>query len=209
MKKLIFSLAAFFTFGFFGFAQLDVNKVSQRLANDTNFIKFIANIRKIPNETNFNILNKIVGKKEISADDVTNFAVAFGFENIQSAEEFDASTTPILKVLVENYSLKNLESKELESLIEAAVALMPQDQIAETFSNCKGRLSNCRIASMAIYTIEAVGCVSAGVGLGGVTWWCGGCLGASVGSVCIAAATAHYFSMMSDCNYNYQDCINN
>ena len=207
MKKLIFALIATVMFGFVGIAQFDIKSAAPLLAKDKNFITFINNISKIPNETNIKNYKSIIEKQEFNSEDLINLVIAFGFRNLDEAQKFDSQNSPLLKKLMLDHSLKDLNSNELENFVETAIILIPEDQQPLANKNCNDRKTNCVIASVAIYTLEAAGCISAGVGLGGVTFWCGGCLGAAVGSVCVAAASVHYYSMLQDCNFAYEDCV--
>jgi len=192
-----------------GNAQFDVKNAVSLLAKDKNFVTFINNISKIPNETNIVNYKSIIKKKEINLEDVNDLAIAFGFKNLREAQKFDSENSQLLKNLIKDHSLQSLNPDELENLVESSIILIPEEQQPVVMSDCIGIKRNCIISSVAIYTIEAVGCVSAGVGLAGVTFWCGGCFGAAVGSACIAAASAHYYTMLQDCNFAYQDCNNN
>lgn len=208
MKKIVFCLVGIFMFGFVANAQFDLKNTASLLSRDKNFVNLINNISKIPNETNIDNYKRILEKKEISPEDEKDLAIAFGFRNLEDAQKFDSENSQLLKSLITDYSLKSLNPDELQNLVETAIVLIPEDQQPVVMSDCRGIKRNCIISSIAIYTIEATGCISAGVGLAGVSFWCGGCFGAAVGSVCIAAASAHYYTMLQDCNFEYQDCIN-
>lgn len=71
--------------------------------------------------------------------------------------------------------------------------------------NCSARRSNCQYSSLAIYTLEIIGCGSAAAGVGAGTLGLGG---VAVYTLCAGAALVHYNTMMNDCTYAYQDCIN-
>lgn len=211
MKKIFLTIITTLVLTFGSFGQIDPNTIGSRIAKDSEFIQVLQNLE------DFSVLNKnrgqikaLVKKDKLTEEEREQLASALGFRSVEDIYHFEKTNGINIENIINRYALSKLSESQLSLVFEIAV----EEGLAElnsglpvATSSCERRYKSCKKGAYSLYTVEMAGCVGAGFALGGVSFWCGGCIGAAVGTFCATAATLHLDSMLESCQFDYEDCL--
>lgn len=208
MKKVIFGLIASLMIGNLTFSQSKIDILTKEITQSTEFDNLFKNLELFNSlKKDKSIIESLIKKDKLNEDERQNLATALGFSNIDEAYKFEKENYENINALKNKYKLDKLSQNDLSLLFSNSFNSKVASSGTIPMGNCGGRLANCRTSSYAVYGIELTGCAAAGIGIGTATFWCAGCVGAGVAGLCVSAATAHLGTMLSDCNYDYLECM--
>ena len=145
-----------------------------------------------------------------------------GFKDYNQYESFLIEEQILKSDIIKRFEFEKLSLQEKTSLKDSIILFIqteynlissntvkpflanPGDGGGLISTDFLGRRSNCDIGALAVYTLELIGCGSAAaVGAGTL-----GFGGVAVYALCSGAALVHYGTMVNQCVYEYQDCVN-
>lgn len=179
---------------------VDLKKLGLAIAQDEDFIKLYKNLEYFSEfKSDRALKNELLQKEKLDEAEKNILAKAIGFESAESAFKFETENFTYINTLTKRYDLVVIDQPDLQFVFDTAL------ENTTTGRTCEEKLSTCKTGSWSLYIVEGSGCAAAGIGIGAVTIWCGGC-GAVVGVACYTAATLHLNSMLETCGDNYDDC---
>jgi len=186
-----------------------VQKIAKKIAKDPVFITFykrLLNFSELPKNRNLiRYFGKKVNFKELNKEEQSALLDALGFLNRKEAYNFDYKNQSDLRKIFSKYKFHELSTNELTSVFR--LVFPPKDEPPlHAVKSCESRFESCENSAYTLYALEIIGCGVAAGSTGTATFWCGGCLGYVVGSLCVSAAAVSLNSSLNQCQWSYEDC---
>jgi hypothetical protein len=206
MKNLVFGLIATVLLISPSYAQNDLIFKATEISKNEKFIKLIENLNIFTESPkDFKLVNELGLKDKLNLEEQSQLLLGLGFKSQNEAFNFDMENFELIKAIYNDFDLNRLTKVELTYLFELAITNIPNYSLVEK-RTCSQILSSCNTGAWGVYILEHAGCASAGIGIGALSFWCAGCVGAGVWSACATGATMHMSSMLATCRDNYDDC---
>ncbi len=186
--------------------------IAIELSKNTDFIALFERIILFSNQ-NINIeeVEKLLEKEVFNENKKLELAKAFGYKNIEDAYNYDMLNFDAIANINDLYNLKQFSESELLLIFTNVFELIPIKSLNATSSKDLGQcdliLTACNQSAAGTYAATLVGCVGVGAGVGALSFWCAGCLGYGLYSVCAFGATYALLANLDLCDYAYQNCI--
>jgi hypothetical protein len=212
MKKLLLSLLATgLLFTNLSFGQIDLNELGYKISTRKDFTELINQLSLFSDSPkNFELIKELGKKEKLNEDDKQILLNSLGFKSQETAYEFDINNHNIIKRIYEELKLNSLTKNEQLEVFIAAINNIPNnvlESVSDRGRTCLQKFKSCKTGAWGIYIVEQAGCISAGVGVGALSFYCAGCAGAALYSACATGASMHMSSMLDDCKDAYDACL--
>lgn len=173
--------------------------VQELISNNEYFINNMGN----PNEESIQLLKK----SNLNINEQIQLSKVLGFKSLSDYNQFLKNQSELANAIKKKYSfLERFSQNDIQNLLkEVSIdnlnsnkkSLMLGSRCVEKFKNCS-RLSNI------VYTAEILGCTATAMGIGALT---GGVGGVFFQLACGGTAIEHLQAMRTECQLDYEDCI--
>jgi hypothetical protein len=173
--------------------------VLELISNNEYFINNMGN----PNEESIQLLKK----SNLNINEQIQLSNVLGFKSLSDYNQFLKNQSVLANAIKKKYSfLERFSQNDIQNLLkEVSIdnlnsnkkSLMLGSRCVEKFKNCS-RLSNI------VYTAEILGCTATAMGIGALT---GGVGGVFFQLACGGTAIEHLQAMRTECQLDYEDCI--
>ena len=173
--------------------------VQELISNNEYFINNMGN----PNEESIQLLKK----SNLNINEQIQLSNVLGFKSLSDYNQFLKNQSVLANAIKKKYSfLERFSQNDIQNLLkEVSIdnlnsnkkSLMLGSRCVEKFKNCS-RLSNI------VYTAEILGCTATAMGIGALT---GGVGGVFFQLACGGTAIEHLQAMRTECQLDYEDCI--
>ena len=173
--------------------------VQELISNNEYFINNMGN----PNEESIELLKK----SNLNINEQIQLSKVLGFKSLSDYNQFLKNQSELANAIKKKYTfLERFSQNDIQNLLkEVSIdnlnsnkkSLMLGSRCVEKFKNCS-RLSNI------VYTAEILGCTATAMGIGALT---GGVGGVFFQLACGGTAIEHLQAMRTECQLDYEDCI--
>lgn len=186
--------------------QNEYYSLSKTIAEKQDFISLIRNLEnfsELPKD--FETIRLLGEKNNLTEEERLLLCQSLGFRDLEEAYSFDMDNYRSMSAIHNEFGLDRFGSEELGIIFDGAIEIAT----SPLGNSCGDRYKSCKRGAYGVYLVEHAGCAGAGIGVGVLSFWCAGCAGAGLWAVCVTGASMHLSSMLDDCRYDYNDCLQN
>jgi hypothetical protein len=180
--------------------EFKTDKLVQELISNNEY--FINNMGS-PNEESIQLLKK----SNLNINEQIQLSNVLGFKSLSDYNQFLKNQSELANAIKKKYTfLERFSQNDIQNLLkEVSIDNLNSNKKSLMLgSRCQEKFKNCSRLSNIVYTAEILGCTATAMGIGALT---GGVGGVFFQLACGGTAIEHLQAMRTECQLDYEDCI--